>query len=302
MARSKKKSNKIGGDIGKNGCGKLYVVGTPIGNMGDITIRALETLKSVDLILAEDTRQTLKLLNHYSIQKKLESYHKFNETEKVDNIVKMIKEGVNIALVSDAGMPRISDPGEILVKRIIDEGIEMEVVPGPTALTTAIVYSNLDVGRFAFESFLNIKNSKEKKELSNRLKREERTIIFYEAPHKLLASLKWLYKELGNKKICIARELTKIYEECIYIDLEKAIEMLNEKPLKGEIVCMLEGSSKEDIRISSDILNDTIEFSNSELVDKYVKEGMDKKIAIKKVAKDRNLPKNDVYMECAKND
>lgn len=298
MARSKKK-NKAVKEKGEFDSGKLYVVGTPIGNMGDISIRALETLKLVDVILAEDTRQTLKLLNHYNIQKKLESYHKFNEVEKVESIINMLKEGKNLALVSDAGMPRVSDPGDSLVKAVIEEAIEIEVIPGPTALTTAIVYSNLDIGKFAFEGFLNIKNSRDKKELLNRLNKEERTIIFYEAPHKLLTNIKWLYKELGNRKICIARELTKIYEECIYTDLEKAIEMLNEKPLKGEIVCMLEGSSKESI-------NDTIDefkgMSNSVLVEMYVKEGMDKKEAIKKVAKDRNLPKNDVYMECTKND
>lgn len=299
MARSKKK-NKISEEKGDNSCGKLYIVGTPIGNLGDITLRALETLKLVDCILAEDTRQTLKLLNHYNISNKLESYHKFNEVEKVDSIVKMIKEGKKLALVSDAGMPIISDPGEILVKALIEEGIKIEVVPGPTALTTALVYSNLDVARFAFEGFLNIKNSREKKELLSRLKREERTVVFYEAPHKLLINLKWIYKELGNRKICIARELTKIYEECIYTDLEKAIEMLNVKPLKGEIVCMLQGSNMEEIK--GNTVDEFSGFSNSELVEKFVKEGMDKKLAIKKVAKDRNLPKNDVYMECAKND
>lgn len=299
MARSKKKS-KIDDNVGEFSEGKLYVVGTPIGNMGDITLRALDTLKLVDCILAEDTRQTLKLMHHYNIQNKLESYHKFNETEKVDSIIQMLKEGKNLALVSDAGMPRISDPGEILLKAVIEQGMKIEVVPGPTAITTAIVYSNLDVGKFAFEGFLNINNSREKKELLSRLKREERTIIFYEAPHKLLVNLKWLYKELGNRKICIARELTKIYEECIYTDLEKAIEMLNEKPLKGEIVCMLEATSIEEI--NNNIVDKYEGLSNSELVEKFIKEGMDKKLAIKKVAKDRDLNKNDVYMECAKND
>lgn len=299
MARSKKK-NREGNSKDSELLGKLYIVGTPIGNMGDITLRALETLKSVDLILAEDTRQTIKLLRHYEISNKLESYHKFNEKEKESSIIKLLKEGKKIALVSDAGMPRLSDPGEVIIKAAIDEGIKIEVVPGPTALTTAIVYSNLDVSKFAFEGFLNISNSKEKKELLNRLKRESRTIVFYEAPHKLLTNLKWLYKELGNRKICIARELTKIYEECIYIDLEKAINMLLEKPLKGEIVCMLEANNTYDI----DKLNEEkfSLLSSSELVEKYVKEGMDKKLAIKKVAKDRNLPKNDVYMECSKND
>lgn len=298
MARSKKKS-RINEDKSGSGCGKLYIVGTPIGNLGDISIRALDTLKSVDCILAEDTRQTLKLLNHYNISNKLESYHKFNEMEKTDSIIEMLREGKNLALVSDAGMPIISDPGEILVKAVILEEIQIEVIPGPTALTTAIVYSNLDVGRFAFEGFLNIKNSREKKELLNRLKKEERTIVFYEAPHKLLTNLKWLYKELGNRRICIARELTKVYEECIYIDLEKAIDMIDEKPLKGEIVCMLEGNNSGNI---DNVVDNFAELSNSKLVEQYVKEGMDKKLAIKKVAKDRNLSKNDVYMECANND
>ena len=298
MAKSKKK-NKLSKEKNELGYGKLFVVGTPIGNMGDITIRAIETLNTVDLILAEDTRQTLKLMRHYNIVKKLESYHKFNEIEKIDSIVKMLKEGKNIALVSDAGMPTVSDPGESLIKALIEESMDIEVVPGPTALTTAIVYSNLDIGKFAFEGFLNIKNSREKKDLLSRLNKEERTIVFYEAPHKLLINLKWLYKELGNRKICIARELTKIYEECIYTDLEKAIEMLNEKPLKGEIVCMLEGCSKDSINNMSDKFAG---LSNIKLVEIYVKEGMDKKLAIKKVAKDRNLAKNDVYMECVSND
>ncbi len=295
MAKSKRKIKEENENVGK-----LFVVGTPIGNMGDITLRALETLKLVDCILAEDTRQTLKLLRHYNITNKMESYHKFNENEKVGSIISMLKEGKKLALVSDAGMPRVSDPGEILLKAVIEENIEIEVVPGPTALTTALVYSNLDVASFAFEGFLNISNTKSKKELLNRLKKEERTVVFYEAPHKLLSNLKWLLKELGNRKICIARELTKIYEECIYTDLEKAVEMLSFKPLKGEIVCMLEASSKEDIENNS--IDKYALYTNSDLVKLYVKEGMDKKIAIKKVAKDRNLVKNDVYMECSNND
>lgn len=295
MASGKKKSKEVITDCLN---GKLYIVGTPIGNMGDITLRALDTLKAVDLILAEDTRQTIKLLRHYKISNKLESYHKFNEKEKTDEIIKLLKQGKKIALVSDAGMPRLSDPGAIVINAAIENSIKVEVVPGPTALTTAIIYSNLDVSNFVFEGFLNISNSKNKKELLARIKLEERTIVFYEAPHKLLKSLKWLLSEMGNRKLCIARELTKIYEECIYTDLENAIISIAEKPLKGEIVCILEGNNNalEDILKKFDFL------SNSELVKKYINEGMDKKTAIKKVAKDRNLLKNDVYMECIKND
>ena len=195
--------------------GKLYIVGTPIGNLDDITIRAINTLKDVDIILAEDTRQTLKLLNHFEISKHMISYHRHNEDEKIDKIVGLLNEGKNLALVSDAGMPIISDPGQNLIKYLVKNNYLVEVVPGVTAFVTAIVKSGLDSTRFTFEGFLSV-NKKQRKERLKNLVNETRTMIFYEAPHKILSTLKDMYEYFGNRDICIARELTKIHEEYRY--------------------------------------------------------------------------------------
>ena len=291
---SRSKSNKSMGEKNKVEKGKLYIVGTPIGNMKDITLRALDVLEKVDYILAEDTRQTIKLLNYYEITNKLISYHKYNENEKLNEIVEMLKEGNSMALVSDAGMPILSDPGQKLVMKLVESKVPMEVVPGPTALTTAIVYSNIPTETFVFEGFMPV-NSRRRKERLNIIADEERTMIFYEAPHKLLSTLKDLYKVCGNRKICIVRELTKIHEEKKYTTIEDLIYEVENNGIKGEIVFILEGKNEENESIEE------IKKSNVELVKEYIKLGLSKNEAIKKVAKERNIAKNQVYMECVEN-
>ena len=279
--------------------GKIYLVGTPIGNLKDITLRAIETLKMVDIILAEDTRQTLKLLNHLDISKPMISYHRHNEVNKIDEVKRLLDEGKKVALVSDAGMPRISDPGEALVETLIDEGYLVEVIPGVTALTTAIAYTNFDSATFVFEGFMPMRPTRRREKLE-KLKYETRTIVFYEAPHKLLATLKDLYKFLGERKICIARELTKLHEECRYSTLSEQIEVVSNEGIKGEIVLIVQGNEsgdEEKKKLENESLGlDTL--SDKELVDRYIESGMTKKDAIKKVAKERGKNKNEVYMEC----
>lgn len=275
--------------------GTLYVVGTPIGNLGDITLRAIETLKKVDLILAEDTRQTLKLLNHLNIEKKMISYHRHNEDEKIDKIVEYLEEGKILALVSDAGMPVISDPGQNLIKYLVQNGYNVEVVPGVTALATAIVGSGLDSTRFTFEGFLSI-NKKQRKERLKELENETRTMIFYEAPHKILATLKDMKESFGNRNICIARELTKIHEEYLYTTFEEEIENITLNGIKGEIVLVVEGKNKEEIEEKEKSYLENV--STKELVLKEIENGLNKKEAIKKIAKLRGVNKNDVYKEC----
>lgn len=279
--------------------GKLYIVGTPIGNMGDITLRALDTLKFCDVILAEDTRQTLKLLNRFEISKPLISYHRHNEDDKIGEVIDMLDNGKNLALVSDAGMPRISDPGESLIHTLINKNYKIEVIPGVTALTTAVVMSNLDSDTFVFEGFLPMRPTRRHERL-NKLKYETRMIIFYEAPHKLLSTLKDLKNILGNRKIVIARELTKIHEEYRYSNIEEQIDKISKEGIKGEIVLMVEGNieGEKEKKEEHNVIEGIDKMSNKELVEKYIKDGNSKKDAIKKVAKERGLNKNEVYMEC----
>lgn len=275
--------------------GILYIVGTPIGNLGDITLRAIETLKNVDIIFAEDTRQTLKLLNHLKIQKSLISYNRHNEDEKIKKVIELLDEGKNIALVSDAGMPIISDPGQNLIKYLVENDYKIETIPGVTALTTAIVKSGLDSTRFTFEGFLSI-NKKQRKIRLEELKNEVRTMIFYEAPHKILQTLEDFFVVFGNRKICIARELTKMYEEFMYINIEEAILKIKENGIRGEIVLILEGKDKKELEQEQDeIINKK---SILEMVKEEMINGLDKKEAIKKVAKLRKINKNEVYQEC----
>ncbi len=275
--------------------GKLYIVGTPIGNLDDITIRAVEILKKVDVILAEDTRQTLKLLNHFEISKHMISYHRHNEDDKIEKIVEILNSGKNLALVSDAGMPIISDPGQNLVKYLVKNNYDIEVVPGVTALITAIVKSGLDSTRFTFEGFLSV-NKKQRKERLKSLVNETRTMIFYEAPHKILSTLKDMYEYFGNRDICIARELTKIHEEYRYTNFKDAIINIEENGIKGEIVLVISGASEDKINEEK---NKEIEQINSlELVKEYMKNGDTKKDAIKKVAKLKGVNKDVVYKEC----
>ena len=275
--------------------GKLYIVGTPIGNLDDITIRAVNTLRNVDVILAEDTRQTLKLLNHFEISKHMISYHRHNEDDKIEKIVEILNSGKNLALVSDAGTPIISDPGQNLVKYLVKNNYDIEVVPGVTALITAIVKSGLDSTRFTFEGFLSV-NKKQRKERLKSLVNETRTMIFYEAPHKILSTLKDMYEYFGNRDICIARELTKIHEEYRYTNFKDAILNIEENGIKGEIVLVISGASEDKINEEK---NKEIEQINSlELVKEYMKNGDTKKDAIKKVAKLKGVNKDVVYKEC----
>lgn len=278
-----------------NNKGILYVVGTPIGNLGDITYRAIETLKSVDIILAEDTRNTLKLLTHFEIKKTLISYEKHSEQRKLNQVIEILDSGKNVALVSDAGMPLISDPGENLVKYLRENDYEIVIIPGVTALITGIVGSGIDSSRFTFEGFLSV-SKKQRISHLNSIKDETRTMIFYEAPHKLVYTLKDLYDILGNRKICIARELTKIHEEYKLITIGEAIEKVEQNGIKGEIVLIVEGKNQEEI--DKKLLDELNNISNIDLVKKYMNEGLNKKEAIKKVAKDKNINKNEVYKEC----
>lgn len=283
--------------MSENNKGTLYVVGTPIGNLKDITLRAIDTLNMVDVVLAEDTRQTLKLLNHLNISKHLISYHRHNEDEKISSVVSLLDSGKNIALVSDAGMPIVSDPGGNLVKFLIENNYNVTTIPGVTAITTAIIKSNLDNRRFAFEGFLSI-NKKQRTHRLESLINETRTIIFYEAPHKLLNTLKDLYKYLGDRKICIARELTKIHEDYMYTKISDAIKKVEAEGIKGEIVLMVEGVCEEEIekRQKENMLKKTI----PELVEESIESGNDKKEAMKIVAKELGISKSDVYKELLK--
>lgn len=272
--------------------GKLYVVPTPIGNLKDITLRALEVLQSVDIVAAEDTRQSLKLLNHFDIKKPLVSYHQHNENFKSEDIISKLREGKNIALVSDAGTPGISDPGSVIIQKCIEENIDFEVLTGATAVTTALVYSGLDTTKFLFRGFIPREN-KERNPIIQDLKERQETLIFYEAPHRLIKTLEFLYENLGNRKIAICRELTKLYEEIIRLPLEDAIKYYNEKEPRGEYVLVVEGKSEEEIKREEEKEweNITIE----EHIEKYMKEGLPKKEAIKKTAKDRGMAKSEVY-------
>lgn len=272
--------------------GKLYLVPTPIGNLKDITLRALETLQEADFIAAEDTRQTLKLLNHFDIKKPLISYHKYNEQIKSDKIIELLAEGKNIALVSDAGTPGISDPGSVIVQRCIEKMIDFEVLPGATAITTALVYSGLDTTKFLFRGFLPREN-KERKIITDELLKSQETLIFYEAPHRLLDTLTYLLDTFGNRRIAVCRELTKIYEEIYRGNLKEALGYFIENRPRGEFVLVLEGKKLEEIK--EEKREEWINLSIEEHIVKYIKDGISKKDAIKLVAKERELPKSEVY-------
>lgn len=272
--------------------GKIYLVPTPIGNLGDITLRALEVLKSVDLIAAEDTRQSLKLLNHFNIKKSLISYHKHNEQGKSEELIDRVRNGENIAVISDAGTPGISDPGGIVLKKCIENGIDVEVLPGATAFTTAIIYSGLDTSAFIFRGFLPREN-KEKKEFVESLKDRRETIIFYESPYRVIDTLTFLKENFGNRNIAICRELTKLHEEIYRGSLEEAICYFNDNIPKGEFVLVLQGKSLEEIR------NENVakweDMGIKDHIIYFINQGMSKKDAIKQVSKDRELPKSEVY-------
>ena len=276
--------------------GKIYLVATPIGNLSDISMRAIETLKNVDIIACEDTRNTIRLLNHFEIKGHLTSYHEYNKIDKAYELCEKVKEGNNIAFVSDAGMPAISDPGYELVDIAYKEGLEVTVVPGASAGVSALAISGISSRRFAFEGFLPA-DKNEKKEILTELSQESRTLILYEAPHRLLKTLKELFEYMGNRNIAIVREITKLHEEVLRGKLADIIaDYESEKiAIRGEYVLVIEGKSLLEKR--EERQKSFEEISIREHYEKYIAEGMDKKEAMKAVAKDRGIQKRDVYKE-----
>ena len=271
--------------------GKLYICPTPIGNLEDMTYRTIRILNEVDLIAAEDTRHSIKLLNHFEISKPLTSYHEHNKDSKGGYLINKLLEGENIALISDAGMPGISDPGEDIIKQAIENNIEIEVLPGATASITALVGSGLETAKFAFEGFLD-RDKKVRRNQLEELKEESRTIIFYESPHRLKDTLKDMLKVLGNRRIAVNREITNKYQEIIREDIETVINIFNEREVKGEFVLIVEGfKGEKTVQNSYDDLNER------EYVLALMERGMDKKDAIKTVCKDRKLKKDVVYKQ-----
>ena len=265
--------------------GKLYLVATPIGNLEDITFRALNVLKEVDIIAAEDTRHTLKLLNYFNIKNKLISNHRHNEEEKEKVLINCLKEGKNIAIVSDAGTPGISDPGEIIVKKAIEEKIDVIPVPGACAAISALIASGLDTKEFIFLGFLPM-NKKLRKEKLLDIENETKTLIIYEAPHKIKETLTDLKKIVGNRKIVLAREITKIHEEFIRGEIDYI--MKKSESIKGEMVLIVEGGKKQKNEnfLNTLTLEDHFDF--------YKQQGYEKKDIIKKIAKDRKVNKNEI--------
>ena len=276
--------------------GKIYLVATPIGNLSDISMRAIETLKNADIIACEDTRNTIRLLNHFEIKGHLTSYHEYNKIDKAYELCEKIKEGKNIAFVSDAGMPAISDPGYELVEIAYKEGLEVTVVPGASAVVSALAISGISSRRFAFEGFLPA-DKNEKKEILTELSQESRTLILYEAPHRLLKTLKELFEYMGNRNIAIVREITKLHEEVLRGKLADIIaDYESEKvAIRGEYVLVIEGKSLLEKR--EERQKSFEEISIREHYEKYIAEGMDKKEAMKAVAKDRGIQKREVYKE-----
>lgn len=268
--------------------GKLYIVATPIGNLEDITLRAINVLKSVDLIIAEDTRHSLKLLNHLEITKPLISYHRHNEEDKTENILKKIEEGKNIALISDAGTPVISDPGEFIVKEAIEREINVVSIPGACAIITALMSAGVNTRNFTFYGFLSLNKKLRKKELEE-IQNESRTMILYEAPHKLKNTLEDFKKYIPERNIVVARELTKIHEEFIRGTVDEILDKIQEP--KGEYIIIINANDnqvEEESSLNSLTLEEHYKF--------YELQGLDKKEIIKKIAKDRNVSKNEIYM------
>lgn len=273
--------------------GTLFVVGTPIGNMDDITFRQLETLKNVDFIAAEDTRVTLKLLNRYDIKKQLISYHGHSSSNIAESIADRIENGENAAIVTDAGMPCISDPGEILVKICAEREIDIKVVPGPSAVISAVAISGLNTSRFSFEGFLSV-NKKQRYDHLESVKNDTRTLVFYEAPHKLRNTLEDFLKYFGDRKISLCRELTKVYEEVLRMTISEAISYYETKNPKGEYVLVVEGA-EEKKSMEELTLNQAVE-----LVQSLIDDGMKSSEACKKIAKETEFSKSILYAELLK--
>lgn len=274
--------------------GKLYLCATPIGNLEDITYRVLKTLREVDLIGAEDTRHSIHLMNHFEIKTPMTSYHEYNKVEKAKILVEQMKEGKNIAIITDAGTPGISDPGEEIVRQCYEAGIEVTSIPGPAACITALTMSGLNTKRFAFEAFLPAEK-KERQRILEELKNETRTIVLYEAPHHLIRTLKELQKILGDREMTLCKELTKIYERAEKSTIEKLIEKYEETEIKGEYVLVIQGRSFEEIKKEEQEVY--LQISIEEHMQKYLSRGMDKKEAMKQVAKDRGISKREVYAQ-----
>lgn len=266
--------------------GTIYLVATPIGNLQDITFRAIEVLKSVDLIAAEDTRQSLKLLNYFNISKPLISYHRHNEDVKTEGLINKVKEGKNIAIITDAGTPGISDPGEEIVKEAILNNIKVVPIPGACALINALICSGLDTKEFSFYGFLPL-NKKLRKEKLEEIKNEGKTVIIYEAPHRIIDTLKEFEKVFKDREVVLARELTKIHEEFIRGTISEILEKVNPK---GEFIIMIKGEKVEKV-------NELNYLTLEEHYNYYERQGLDKKEIIKKIAKDRNVNKNEIYQK-----
>ena len=278
--------------------GELFLCATPIGNLEDITLRVLKILKEVDLIAAEDTRNSKKLLNYFEIKTPMTSYHKHNKIEKAYDLVDQMKKGKNIALITDAGTPAISDPGEDLVRICYEEGIHVTSLPGASACVTALTLSGLPTRRFCFEAFLP-SDKRQKQEILEELKTETRTIIIYEAPHRLVRTLEELKENLGDRRITVCRELTKKHETCFQTTLEKAVLFYREQEPKGECVLLLEGRSRQEMKEEKQ--EEWKELSVREHVDFYLQHGMEKKEAMKRAAKDRGVSKREIYQELLEN-
>lgn len=272
--------------------GTLYICATPIGNLEDMTLRTLRVLKEVDLIAAEDTRNSIKLMNHFEIKTPMTSYHEYNKYDKAKILVDKLLSGMDIALITDAGTPAISDPGEELVKQCHAAGITVTSLPGPSAFVTALTISGQKTRRFCFEAFLPY-DKKERKEILMELKKETRTIILYEAPHKLKKTLQDLYDALGNRDISICKELTKKHETNFRTTLWDAIQYYEENEPRGEYVLVLEGADKK--KLVEEDLQPLLDKTVTEHMEYYMESGMDKKEAMKAVAKDRGVSKRDIY-------
>ncbi len=268
--------------------GELYVVGTPIGNLGDLSPRAVETLRTVDFIAAEDTRVSIKLLNYFDIKNKLVAYHEHNRAERGPSIVERILSGESCALVTDAGMPAISDPGQDLVRLCHESGIKVNTVPGPSAIITALALSGLEVSRFTFEGFLTLNKPKRREHLEE-LKTERKTMVFYEAPHKLAATLHDLYVTLGDRKVALVKELTKIHESIEFGMLSELDGKYDENRPKGEYVIIIEAKSEAQLESEKEKI-DPVELARS-----YIEEGFSINEAAKKAAKESGCKKSDIY-------
>lgn len=279
--------------------GKLFLCATPIGNLGDITARVLETLAGVDVIAAEDTRNSIKLLSHFQIKVPMTSYHEYNKYEKAEELIRQMQEGKNIALITDAGTPAISDPGEVLVRLCREEGITVTSLPGAAACITALTLSGLSTRRFCFEGFLP-SDKKERRDILSELEKESRTIIIYEAPHHLQQTLSLLYEVLGSRRITLCRELTKKFETVLPTTLEEAAEIYKTEKPRGEYVLVIEGKSILDKK--KEQMDRWQEMSIELHMEFYEREGLERREAMKMVAGDRGITKREVYQYLLKKD